>query len=142
MQPCVGTVKEDLSGDAHAGFPSVVRYAERMLERVSDLQSESEGAWYSGIMKGYLPSIPKGVVAGVLGVVCDQPVLWSVRCTGVGAKGYGDVSGKRCLACKAYSKETIAKRAEALAAGERHPMTNNSLLASHQKVSTRLKPFL
>ena len=112
LQPCVGTSKEHLDGNAARGFLSVVHMAEISLEEKRGMLSEGGLGWTSPMVKGCLET--SGEVSGILGWVGGRRVFWSKECTGVAASGDGGADD-RCSACRGFHRGIFLDCAIAMA---------------------------
>lgn len=114
LQPCVGTSREHLDGNAARGFLSVVHTAEISLEEKGGVFSEGGLGWTSAVVKGCLET--SGGVSGILGWVGGRRVFWSKECTGVAASGDGGLDD-RCSPCRGFHRDVFLGLATA-GAGE------------------------
>lgn len=137
IQPCLGVCEAHLDESVAQGFYSVVRAAERTLQREGCFPFEGSLKWAGNVsILGYLSGIG-GRVSGVLGFVDDQRVFWSKACTGVASRGYAIQTHARCKACRDFHRDLLMKRVRTAARDEPHQNTSNSLLSTAQKVRQR-----
>lgn len=124
-------------------FPSLVRQAQRTLEKDPSMPFDGRGRWNSAFVEGLL-SAPKGV-SGVLGTVGGHSVpghgrvgghkvFWSKGCVGFATPFQGQNSVPRCQGCRGLVREAVRPRLESASKAESHEFKNNVFMTSTQKV--------